>query len=288
MDGIHDVSVIESIGKTFNLHSLVLEDIAHADQRSKVDEFENYIYVAAQMITYDSEKHQINTEQLSIILAGNTLISFQEQPGDIFDGIRERIHKNLGKIRRSGPDYLLYTLLDTIVDHYFTVLEKIGDDLDNFEFRLLEGKENVNINELHSLKRELIDLRKAIWPTRELVSTLTKSSVIQSNSATVLFFRDVYDHCVRAIETLESYREMSSGLLDMYQSIMSNRMNNVMKTLTIISTIFIPLTFIVGVYGMNFIHMPELDNPYAYPTVWAVMILITIAMVIYFKKKGWF
>jgi magnesium transporter len=286
--GIHDVSLIEKIGKIMNLHSLVLEDIAHANQRAKLDEFDDYIYVAAQMITYDSEVHQINTEQLSIVLHGNTLISFQEKPGDLFNDIRERIQQNIGKLRRSGLDYLLYALLDTIVDHYFTVIEKIGDDLDSFESHLLEGKLGIKIHELHSLKRELVHLRKAVWPMRELIGLISKSNTIQAQSNTVVYFRDVYDHCVRAIETLESYREMSSGLVDMYHSFISNKMNNVMKTLTIISTIFIPLTFIVGVYGMNFQHMPELATSYGYPTVWAIMIILSLGMIVYFKQKDWF
>jgi len=286
--GIHDVGLIEKIGKTLNLHGLVLEDIAHTNQRAKLDEFDKYTYVAAQMITYNSETHQINTEQLSVVFWENILISFQEKPGDLFDDIRDRIKQNLGKLRRSGVDYLLYVLLDTIVDHYFTVIEKIGDDLDRFEFHLLEGKENTHIQELHSLKRELIYLRKAVWPMRELIGLISKSPAIQEKSITVVYFRDVYDHCVRAIETIESYREMSSGLVDMYQSIVSNKMNNVMKTLTIISTIFIPLTFIVGVYGMNFKYMPELQMPYAYTIIWGIMIVLSLGMVIYFKRKGWF
>ncbi|MEX1188764.1 MAG: magnesium/cobalt transporter CorA [Bacteroidia bacterium] len=288
IDGIHDVKVIEEIGHLFGLHNLVLEDIAHADQRPKLDEFDDYMYVVAQMITYDKENHQINSEQLSIILKNKTLISFQEQPGDLFNGVRERIRTNSGRLRKSGADYLLYALLDTIVDNYFVVLEQLGDDLDQIEVRLLDETQNQEINELHSIKRELILLRKSVWPTREVIGSLSKSLIIQQNRTTELYLRDAYDHCIRAIDTLETYREMSSSLLDMYLSSMSNKMNTVMKTLTIISTIFIPLTFIVGIYGMNFKYMPELEMPYSYGFVWVIMIVLTLIMVRYFRKKGWF
>lgn len=288
VDGIHEVSIIEQIGQIFGLHNLVLEDIVHTDQRPKLDEFESYMYVASQMVTYDESNHQIVTEQLSIILINNTLISFQELPGDLFEGIRERIRSSTGRLRRLGADYLLYAMLDTIVDHYFVVLEKIGDDLDEIEVNLLNASANQDINDLHAMKRELILLRKSIWPMREVIGSLSKSQTFQKNSSTEIYLRDAYDHCIRAIDTLELYREMSSSLLDMHLSSLSNRMNTVMKTLTIISTIFIPLTFIAGVYGMNFRNMPEFDFKYSYAIVWILMILITLIMVRYFRKKGWF
>lgn len=287
-NGIHDAKVLEFIGQTFSLHNLVMEDIAHTVQRPKLDEFNNYQYIAVQMITFDSVSHQVEFEQLSIVVKDKTLISFQEREGDVFEAVRERIRNNSGKIRKSSTDYLLYALLDTIVDHYFVVIEKIGDELDRIEVRILNGANDVEINELHSIKRELILLRKAIWPMRELISSISKSALVQNNENTALYYRDVYDHCIRAIDTLETYREMSSGLLDMYLSTLSNKMNTVMKTLTIISTIFIPLTFIVGVYGMNFKYMPEIEMPNAYAYVWGLMIFLGIIMIIYFRKKGWF
>ena len=288
VNGIHDVDTLTSLGEIFKLHNLVLEDIAHIDQRPKLDEYDNYIYIVAQMVRYDSVEHEIHTEQLSIIVSDTTLISFQEEPGDLFDGIRERIRGNTGKIRKSGVNYLLYTLIDTIVDHYFVVLEKLGDDLDDIEVRLLGEARNEDVAALHGLKRELIMLRKSVWPMRELIGNMSKSERLLSKDNTVIYLRDVYDHCIRAIDTLETYREMSSSLMDMYLSSLSNRMNTVMKTLTIISTIFIPLTFIVGVYGMNFENMPELKMNDAYWYVWGVMIAITVVMIRYFKKKGWF
>lgn len=287
-NGIHDEKVLEFIGQTFSIHNLVMEDIAHTVQRPKLDEFKDYQYIAVQMITYDSVLHQVEFEQLSIIVKAKTLISFQEREGDVFEAVRERIRNNSGKIRKSSTDYLLYALLDTIVDHYFVVIEKLGDELDRIEVRILNGANDIEINELHSIKRELILLRKAIWPMRELISSISKSALVLNNENTELYFRDVYDHCIRAIDTLETYREISSGLLDMYLSTLSNKMNTVMKTLTIISTIFIPLTFIVGVYGMNFKYMPEIEMPHAYAYVWGVMISLGIIMIIYFRKKGWF
>jgi len=285
--GIHDTGVLETVGKTFELHNLVMEDIAHADQRPKLDEFDAYAYLVVQMVRYDDEHFQISTEQLSIIVQGNTLISFQEQPGDLFEGIRERLRKNVGKGRRSGVEYLIYSILDTIVDNYFVVLEKMGNHLDEIEVKLLDEAKSDDVKELHEIKRELIYLRKSVWPMREVINSLSKSGLIQKNQITEIYLRDVYDHCVRAIDTLETYREMSSSLMDMHLSSLSNKMNTVMKTLTIISTIFIPLTFIVGVYGMNFKRMPELEMTYAYETVWAIMIVLTLIMIRYFKRKGW-
>jgi magnesium transporter len=285
--GIHETAVLETLGKTFELHNLVMEDIAHANQRPKLDEFDAYAYLVVQMVRYDDEYFQISTEQLSIIVQGNTIITFQEQPGDLFEGIRERLKKNIGKGRRSGVEYLIYSILDTIVDNYFVVLEKMGDHLDEIEVKLLGQAKSNDVNELHGIKRELIYLRKSVWPMREVINSLGKSELIQKNQITEIYLRDVYDHCVRAIDTLETYREMSSSLMDMHLSSLSNKMNTVMKTLTIISTIFIPLTFIVGVYGMNFKYMPELEIKYAYEIVWGVMIVLTLIMIRYFRRKGW-
>lgn len=285
--GIHETAVLETIGKTFELHNLVMEDIAHANQRPKLDEFDAYAYIVVQMVRYDDEFFQVSTEQLSIIVQGHTIITFQEQPGDLFEEIRERLRKNIGKGRRSGVEYLIYSILDTIVDNYFVVLEKMGDHLDEIEVKLLGEAKSNDVKELHGIKRELIYLRKSVWPMREVINSLGKSELIQKNQITEIYLRDVYDHCIRAIDTLETYREMSSSLMDMYLSSLSNKMNTVMKTLTIISTIFIPLTFIVGVYGMNFKYMPELEIKHAYEIVWGVMIILTLIMIRYFRRKGW-
>ncbi len=286
--GIHDTAAVEQLGRVFCLHSLVQEDIVHPTQRPKVDDYEDYLYVVVKMISFHETERIVLTEQLSVILRGNTILSFIEDDGDLFDGLRDRLRKGNLKIRKSGTDYILYSLLDAIVDNYFVVLERIGDYLEETEIQLLNDARNSDLQVLHNLKRELIYLRKSIWPMREVVSSLTKSENLHLKGNTDIYLRDVYDHCVHAIDTLETFRDLSSGMMDVYLSSLSNKMNNVMKTLTIISTIFIPLTFIVGVYGMNFEFMPELKEKWAYPIVWFIMISISIGMVIYFRRKGWF
>ncbi len=286
--GIHEPSVVEQLGRVFCLHSLVQEDIVHPTQRPKMEDYGAYLYVVVKMISYDDKEKQVKTEQLSIILLNNTIISFIEDEGDLFDGLRDRLRKGNLKVRKSGTDYILYSLLDAIVDNYFVVLERIGDHLEETEIQLLNDAKTSDLQILHGLKRELIYLRKSIWPMREVVSSLSKSEHLHLKGNTDIYLRDVYDHCVHAIDTLETFRDLSSGMMDVYLSSLSNKMNNVMKTLTIISTIFIPLTFIVGVYGMNFKFMPELDQEWAYPIVWIIMILISIGMVFYFRRKGWF
>ncbi len=288
IDGIHNTEVIEHIGKTFNLHSLAMEDIAHAEQRPKLDDYEDYVYLVVKMIDYNDQTKEITTEQLSIIFKNNTLITFIEDKGDLFNGLRDRIKKGNIKIRKSGADYLLYSMLDIIVDNYFLVLEKIGDKLEEVEIRLLGEPLKSDVNALHGLKRELIFLRKIIWPMRDVIGLMTKADHKNILPNTQLYLRDVYDHCVQAIDTVETFRDLTSGLMDLYLSSLSNKMNSVMKTLTVISTIFIPLTFIVGWYGMNFEHMPELKSAYAYPIVLSGVIIITCGMLIYFKKKDWF
>jgi magnesium transporter len=286
--GIHDTEIVAYIGKTFCLHSLVMEDIAHAEQRPKIDDYGDFIYLAVKMIDYNENSKEVTSEQLSIIYKDNTIITFIEDKGDLFDGLRDRLKKGNIKIRKSSADYLLYSMLDIIVDNYFLVLEKIGDKLEEVEIRLLGTPMKEDVNALHGLKRELIYIRKTIWPMRDVIGFITKTDHKNVLPNTQLYLRDVYDHCVQAIDTVETFRDLTSGLMDLYLSSLSNKMNLVMKTLTVISTIFIPLTFIVGVYGMNFDFMPELHEVYAYPIVWMIMLGITVGMLIYFKKKEWF
>jgi len=286
--GVHEPAIIEQIGRQINLHALAMEDIVHTEQRPKIDDYEEYLYVVVKMMDFDETQLCITTEQLSIVLCGNTLVSFIEDKGDLFDPLRERLRKGNLKLRKSGADYLLYCMLDVIVDNYFVVLEKIGDQLQELEFELLEEAQSGNLSRLHQLKKELIYLRKAIWPMREVIGQLSKSDNRFLKGNTDIYLRDVYDHCVNAIDTLETYRDLISGMMDVYLNSVSNRLNRVMKTLTIIATIFIPLTFIVGVYGMNFEHMPELHLPWAYPAVWVLMLGISAGMLWYFKKKDWF
>ena len=287
IDGVHQVEVIEKIGAHFGIHPLILEDIMHTVQRPKIEDFEDYIFVVVKMIYYDDKKNDIEAEQLSIILGPNFVISFQEKEGDIFNPIRDRIRKAKGRIRKMKPDYLAHALLDTIVDHYFIVLEKLGEKIEGMEEELVTKPTPETLQSIHTLKRELIFLRKSIWPLREVISVLERGESSLIHKSTVIYLRDVYDHTIQVIDTVETFRDMVSGMLDIYLSSMSNKMNEVMKVLTIIATIFMPLTFLAGLYGMNFKHMPELELPWGYPGLLVLMIVVGLAMVAYFRNKKW-
>lgn len=286
VDGIHKVDVIERIGKTFNIHPLTLEDIVNPGQRAKFEEFENYTASVLKMLYYND---RLRAEQLTILLLpDNLVISFQEvHGGDAFDLIRERIRTGKGRIRKSKGDYLCYALIDAVVDCYFNILEKIGDRIEELEDELTVEPSKKILHHLHDLKKEMIYVRKAVWPTRELVNNIMRSESEFFSDSTQIYFRDVHDHSVRIIETIETYRDLLAGMMDIYLSSVSNKMNEVMKVLTIISTIFIPVTFIAGVYGMNFEYMPELRSPYAYPAVWIIMLVIIVSLLFYFRKKKW-
>jgi len=287
IDGLHDVDVIEKIGKTFNLHPLVLEDIVNTDQRPKMEDYENCIFIISKMLSCDDKEGRLNIEQFSLLLLPNVIISFQERIGDVFEPVRERLRKGKGRIRKMGMDYLMYTLLDAVVDNYFIVLEKIGERIENLEEELIAHPGPETLQAIHHLKRELIFLRKSVWPLREAISSLERGELDLIQEKTTVFLRDVYDHTIQVIDTIETYRDMVSGVLDVYLSSISNKMNEVMKVLTIIATIFMPMTFIAGIYGMNFKHMPELETTWGYPVVWLVMIVIGGVMLAYFRKKKW-
>lgn len=287
IDGLHDVEVIEKIGKQYGLHPLILEDILHVGQRPKFEDLESYIFVVLMMLRYDDENQTAVSEQVSLILGPNFVISFQESIGDVFEQIRDRIRNAKGKIRKMGADYLMYALLDAIVDGYFSILEKIGDRIETMEEELINDPSQRTLHQIHNLKREMIFLRRSVWPLRESISGLERSESALIKETTGLYLRDVYDHTIQVIDTVESFRDTISGMLDIYLSSISNRMNAVMKVLTIIATIFIPLTFVAGIYGMNFEHMPELKWRWGYAAVWLVMLAITAAMLVYFKRKKW-
>ncbi len=287
VDGLHEVNVVGKIGDHFGIHPLVLEDIVNTSQRTKAEDFENYIFIVLKMLVFDEAVDHIVAEQVSLILGPHFLISFQEKVGDVFNFVRERIRKNRGRIRRSGCDYLAYALMDAIVDHYFVILEKLGDKIERLEDQLLKAPTPRILEEIHHLKREIIYFRKQVWPLREVINNLIKEPSDLIQETTHIFLRDVYDHTIQVIDTIESYRDVLSGLSDLYLSTVSNRMNEVMKVLTIMATIFIPLTFIAGIYGMNFEFMPELKWRWAYPCLWLVLILIFVAMLAWFKKKKW-
>jgi magnesium transporter len=287
IDGIHDVGIVEKIGRHFNVHHLVLEDIVSTGQRPKMDDYEDHLFVVLKMLSYDDARGGLNSEQVSLIVGGNSVISFQEREGDVFDPVRERIRGKKGRIIKQGADYLAYALFDIIVDNYFAILEKIGDRVEVLDERVFGDPVPATLQEIQTLKREMIYLRKSIWPLREVISGLERVESKLITKPTAVYLRDVYDHTIQVIETIEALRDMISGLLDVYMSSVSNRMNEVMKVLTIIATIFIPLTFIAGIYGMNFEFMPELKLHWAYPAVWGVMGAVVVVMVVYFKKKRW-
>jgi magnesium transporter len=285
VEGVHDVAVVEMIGKMYDIHALTLEDIVHVDQRPKYEDYEHYILAIMKMINYTDK---VQAEQLSMILVNNTVISFQEpQGGDAFDIIRTRLRHAKGRVRKLGADYLFYALMDATVDYYFHALEKIGDKVAQIEEEIISEPRHESLLGLYKLKREVIYLRKQVWPLRDMISNLLRSESEFISSNTLLFFRDLQDHITRIIDTVETYRDLLSGIMDIYLSTNSNKMNEVMKVLTIMSSIFIPVTFIAGVYGMNFNYMPELRSRYGYLAVWLIMLSVMGGLVIYFKKKKW-
>lgn len=287
INGLHDVPLIERLGKHFSIHPLILEDVLSVNQRPKMEESGNILFIVMKMLRYNDETEKVDSEQVSLIVGTNFLFTFQEKPGDVFEPVRERLRQHKGRIRTLGPDYLAYTLIDAVVDYYFLVLEKMGDQIEELEERLVQNPTDDILRVLHSLKREMIYLRKSVWPLREVLSGLVRSESHLIQKSTGVYLRDVYDHTIQIIDTIESNRDIISGMLDTYLSSLSNKMNEVMKVLTIIATIFIPLTFIAGVYGMNFEYMPELGWKWSYPFVWFVMVGVGVLMVTYFRKKKW-
>jgi len=287
IDGLHQVEIIEKLGECYGLHPLVLEDILNTDQRPKMEDYGEYLYIVLRMLNYNDKSSEIESEQVSLILGSNFVISFQEPEGDVFDPIRERIRNGKGRIRKMGADYLTYALLDAIVDNYFIILEKLGEKIEFLEEELVTRPTSETLQTIHYLKREMIFLRKAVWPLREVIGGLERGEPPLVKGTTRIYLRDVYDHTIQVIDTIETFRDMVSGMLDIYLSSVSNRLNVVMRVLTIIATIFMPLTFIAGIYGMNFKYMPELEWRWGYPVIWFVLVFIGGSMLIYFKRKKW-
>lgn len=286
--GLHDISVLEKAGTYFNIHSLVLEDILNTEQRPKLDDYESFLYCVLKSIGIDEATGEITSEQVSFVLGKKWLITFQERMPDCFEPIRERLIKGKGRIRRAGADYLMYALIDIVVDNYFSVLEKIGDSIQIIEDELVGDPQPENLNTIYKLRRELLFLRKSVYPLREVLNSILRDDFDLIANETNIFIRDVYDHVVQVMDTIETYREMISGMLDTYLSSVSNRMNEVMKVLTIIATIFIPLTFIAGVYGMNFDNFPELHMPWFYPWgFWSAIFILGVVMFWFFRRKKW-
>ena len=287
IDGLHNIETIEKIGKHFELHPLILEDILNTGQRPKCEDYEKCLFMVLKMLIYNNESNSIQSEQISLVLGQNFVISFQETVGDVFEQIRDRIRNAKGRIRKMSADYLAYALIDAIVDNYFLILERMGEQIESMEEELIAKPSDKTVRRIHALKRELIFLRKSVWPLRELVNIMEKTESSLISDATGPYLRDVYDHTIQVIDTVESFRDMVSGMLDIYLSSISNRMNAVMKVLTIIATIFIPLTFIAGIYGMNFKFMPELEWKWGYFIVLIIMAVVAAVMLIYFKRKKW-
>jgi len=287
IDGLHDIALIESIGRQFGIHPLTQEDIVNLGQRPKAEDFDDYIYIVFKMLSYRDGTDQIESEQVSLILGSNFLISFQEVPGDVMAPVRERIEKGKGRIRKAGCGYLAYALIDSVVDHYFLVLEAFGEKIEALEAELLSDPTPNSLQHLYAMKRDVIFFRKQVWPIREMLNRLVKEESPLIDKSVDVFISDVYDHTIQIIDTIESFRDLMAGLLDIYLSTISNRMNAIMKMLTIMATIFIPLTFIAGIYGMNFDYMPELKWHWAYPALWAIFISIFVGMLAWFKHKRW-
>lgn len=290
VDGIHEIQLIEKLGKLYHLHPLLLEDVVNTEHKPKLELYDTgHLFLTLKMLHVDSESPiSISSEHVSFVLGKNYVLSFQEElTSDIFTTVENRLEASVGKTRRNGPDYLLFALMDVVVDNYFIVLEKLGDALDATEDQVIRGVQELSLKDMYALKRELTLARRLIWPLRDMVNQLIREDNTQISKEVIPYYRDLYDHIMQVLDTIDSYRELVASLVDVHLSTISNRMNQVMKTLTIFSAVFMPLTFIVGVYGMNFEFMPELKEPYGYYYVWGLMAAVTIGMIFYFKTKKW-
>jgi len=285
--GIHEPDVIEQIGSRFQIHPLMMEDIMNTTQRPKIDDLGKYICLIVKLITYDDTAGELRIEQLSLVFNDDFVLSFQESDSGIFRPLRDRIRNGLGRIRTRGTDYLVYTLLDAVVDHYFVVMEKMGEKIDRLEDEVVAAPKRETLQNIQKLRDEILLVRRSVWPLREVVSLLERAESPLLDKTTAIYFRDVYEHTIQVMDTVDTYRDILSGMFDIYLSSISNRLNEVMKVLTIIATLFMPLTFLAGVYGMNFEYMPELKWRYGYFLVWAVMIAAALGMLAVFRRKKW-
>ncbi|MBU1022762.1 magnesium/cobalt transporter CorA [bacterium] len=286
--GVHNLEIIESIGKHLNLHPLILEDIVNTEQRPRIEDFEDYLYVTLKMLTYDEKDEEIDLEKLSIILGKNYVITFEEKAANVLDIIVNRLKSGNTKARIRKSDYLAYSLLDVVVDNYFALLDKLNQLIEHLEDDLVENPTSEVLMDIYELKRELLFLRKSVLPLREIIGSLCRVKTSLIEESTLFYLEDVYDHVRQIMDTVDIYKETISSMMDTYLSSISIKLNDVMKLLTIFASIFIPLTFITGVYGMNFSHMPELDWNFGYYITWIFMLLISVGMLVYFRKKKWF
>lgn len=284
--GLHDVAVIDSVGQFFGIHPLLLEDILNTDQRPKLEQYNDYVYLILKALSL-GENGRIQTEQISIVLGKTFVLTFEEQEDDTFQALRQRLENEQSRLRRQGADFLAYSLLDVIVDNYFLILENLGDRIEDLEDDLISNADRDTLEEIQYLKRELLHLRRSVWPLREVIGALQRGDSELFDRGTLIYLRDVYEHTIQVIDTLETYRDIVSGLLDIYLSGLSNKLNEVMKVLTVISTIFIPITFVTSLYGMNFDYMPELHWRWGYWGVWGVVLVTAVAMIFFFRHKRW-
>lgn len=287
VDGLDRIEVIEKLGKYFKIHPLTLEDILNTGQRPKMEDYESYIYTVLKMMLLDTKTEEIVIDQVSIIIGPRYILSFQEREGDVFDPLRERLKNPASRLRKNGVDYLAYGLIDAVIDNYFLILEHFGEKIEDLEDELVRNPAPGTLKIIQKYKRDMILLRKSVWPLRELISGLQKVESELITETTQIYLRDIYDHTIQVIDSIETFRDILSSMVDVYLSSLSNRMNDIMKVLTIIATIFIPLTFVAGVYGMNFDYMPELRWRWGYPAVMLSMTLLGISMFLYFKKRRW-
>jgi magnesium transporter len=278
IDGLHQVEIIEKLGAHFVLHPLLQEDVVNTHQRPKFDEFEDHLFIVLRMFFFNEVENELEGEQVSLIVGANFVISFQEKQGDVFEQVRERLRNGKGRIRKKGSDYLAYSLIDAIVDSYYNILEGLGENIESLQERMVAEPKQEDLQIIQHLKRDMLFFRKSVWPLRDLISGLAKSESPLIKKDVLVYLRDVYDHVIQAIDTLETFRDMLSAMLDIYLSSVGNKMNQVMKVLTIIATMFIP---------MNFKYMPELDWRYAYLAFWVVVVTVFIIMIAWFKKKKW-
>jgi magnesium transporter len=288
VEGVSDGQVVKAVAQHFGMHPLLAEDVMHTHQRPKLETYDGQLFLVARMLGYDDERDAITVEQVSFVLGAGWLVLFQENPGDVFDSVRQRLATAGTRLRGKGPDRLLHALLDALVDGYFVVLERVGDRIETVEENLVGQADQTMLATIHDVRKQLLTLRRSIWPLRDAISALQHDASALIAAETTVYLRDVYDHTVRLIDALETQRETLASVYDLYMSSVSNRMNGVMKVLTIISTIFIPLSFVAGVFGMNFRRMPELEQPWGYPAALALMVAIAGVMILFFRRKGWF
>ncbi|AGF97994.1 Magnesium and cobalt transport protein CorA [Methanosarcina mazei Tuc01] len=287
VDGLDQIGIIEKLGGYFGVHPLTLEDVLNTGQRPKMEDYDSYIYAVLKMMLLDEEREEILIDQVSIIFGTNYILSFQEREGDAFNPIRDRLKNSASRLRKNGVDLLAYSLIDAVVDNYFLILEHFGEEIEDLEEQLIVDPMPETLKAIQKYKRDMITLRRSVWPLRELINSLQRTESQLIKESTQIYLRDVYDHTIQVIDSIEAFRDILSSMVDVYLSSLSHRMNDIMKVLTIIATIFIPLTFIAGVYGMNFEYMPELKWRWGYPAVMFAMTILGISMFLYFKKRRW-